>query len=204
MRWIRVTVAAVVTVLASSPGSAAAQEQGWAVSTDISTAWFGAGAEDQAAGISIGPGPGTAFGIGLAHHAGAIRLALRFFRVESGLRLAGEGVTLTADDDGFTLYEVAPEAGIRLFRLGAAGAGIHLAAGPTFDLWQWEGADDRTRIGGRALLGLQSPIAGTWTLGAWLEGAVSGSVFDDDELPPEYERPSMLRGRVGMELRYGW
>lgn len=203
MRRIRVSAAAVVTVLASCPGSTAAQEHGWAVSSDISTAWFGAGAEDQAAGISIGPGSGTAFGIGLTNHAGAIRLGFRFFRMESGLRLAGEGVTLTADDDGFTLYEVAPEAGVRLLRLGAAGAGIHLVAGPTFDLWQWEGADDRTRIGGRALLGLQSPIAGTWTLGAWLEGAVSGSVFDDDELPSEYERPSMVRGRVGVELRYG-
>jgi hypothetical protein len=195
---------AVFAMLVSSPASGAAQEHDWAVSADISTVWFGAGAEDPAAGLSIGPGPGTAFGIGASRNAGAARIGLRVLRVQAGFRLTGEGISLTADDDGFTLYELAPEVGIRLIRLGTAGSELRLAAGPNFGFWQWEGADDRTRIGGRARLGLEVPIAGRWTGGAWLEGAVSGSVFDADELPAEYERQSLLRGRAGVEVRYGW
>jgi hypothetical protein len=195
---------AVLAVLASTPAPAAAQERGWNLSVEVSTVWFGAGAESPSEGLSAGPGPGTALGITASRNAGAVRIGLRLFRVESGLRLAGGGVSLTADDAGFTLYELAPEVGLRLLRLGTAGAGIRLAGGPTLDLWSWEGADDRTRIGGRALLGLESPITADWTLAAWLEGAVSGSVFDDGDLPPGYERRSLLRGRVGLEVRYGF
>ena len=204
MRRNGVSAAVALLVLASSPVSGASQEGKWAISADIGTAWFGAGAEDPAAGLSIGPGSGTTFGIGIVRDAGAVRIGLRFLRLESGLRLTGEGLSLTADEDGFTLYELAPEVGIRLIRLGTAGAGLRLAAGPTFDLWQWEGADDRTRVGGRALLALEAPIAGRWTGSAWLEGAVSSSVFDADELPAEYDRQSLRRGRAGVELRYGW
>ncbi len=195
---------AVVAVLASSSAPAAAQERGWGLSPDVSTVWFGAGAESPSDGLSVGPGPGTALGIAASRNTGAVRIGLRLFRVEGGLRLAGGGVSLTADDAGFTLYELAPEVGFRLLRLGTAGAGIRLAGGPTLDLWNWEGAGDRTRIGGRALLGLESPITPDWTVAAWLEGAMSGSVFDAGELPSEYEQRSLLRGRVGVELGYGW
>jgi hypothetical protein len=194
----------VLAVLASTPAPAATQERGWNLSAEVSTVWFGAGAENPSEGLSAGPGPGTALGIAASRKAGAVRIGLRLFRVESGLRLAGGGVSLTADAAGFTLYELAPEVGLRLLRLGTAGAGIRLAGGPTLDLWSWEGADDRTRIGGRALLGLESPITADWTAAAWLEGAVSGSVFDDGDLPPEYERRSLLRGRVGLEVGYGF
>lgn len=204
MRWTGPAPLAVLAVLASSPAPAAAQERGWGLSPDVSTVWFGAGAESPSEGLSAGPGPGTALGIAASRKAGAVRIGLRLLRVESGLRLAGGGVSLTADDAGFTLYELAPEVGFRLLRLGTAGAGIRLAGGPTLDLWNWEGAEDRTRFGGRALLGLESPITADWTVAAWLEGAVSGSVFDEGDLPPEYERRSLLRGRAGVELRYGW
>jgi len=198
------SAAVLVAVLGSTPAAGSTQNGAWAISADVSTVWFGGGAEDPAADITIGPGPATAFGLGVTRVAGSVRLGVRLLRLESGLRLSGEGVTLTAENSGFTLYELAPEVSFRLVQLGSAGSNLRLAGGPTFDLWQLAGVDDRTRAGGRALVALEIPVAGGWIGATWLEGAVSGSVFDANELPSEYERRSLLRGSVGVELRYGW
>jgi hypothetical protein len=121
----------------------------------------------------------------------------------SDLTIADGEVTITTSDLRFTLYELAPELGTRLIRLSRY-ADIRLAAGPVIDFWRVTGSDSRVRVGGRAALTLESPVADGVSGVVRAEGAVTGSMFDEGELPPEFNQRRTHRFLISLGLRYRW
>jgi hypothetical protein len=190
------------TIWAASTLSA--QEPGWQLTGGASHAWFGGGATDTTgSGLSFGPTPSVAWSLGADHPVGRVRLGLQLSCYSASLQISGAGVRIVSEETRLGLVQLAALVSVPLLRIGRAGAGLTLAAGPTVDLWSITDTDGRTRGGAIAALLLGAPIAPRWTLLAAAAGTLSGSPFNASELPVEFEPSTLLGGRVGLGVRYG-
>jgi len=198
------TLLVVIMTVAADVSALDAQEPGWRLTAGASHAWFGGGATDTTgAGLSFGPTPSVSWSLGADHPVGGVRLGLQLSYFSASLQISGAGVRLVSEDTHLREVQLAALVSVPLLRVGASGAGLTLAAGPTVDFWSITDADNRTRGGAIAALLFGAPIAPHWTLLATAAGTVSGSPFDAAELPVEFEPTTLLGGRVGLGVRYG-
>jgi len=182
----------------------AAQEPGWRLTGGAAHAWFGGGATDTTgANLSFGSTPAVAWGLGADHAVGRVRLGVQLSYLSGSLRISGSGVSIVAEDTHLREWQLAALVGVPLLHVGAAGAGLSVAAGPTIDFWSITDTDSRTRAGAMAALVFGAPIAPGWSLLATAAGTISGSPFNADELPVEFEPSTLLGGRIGLGVRYG-
>jgi len=181
-----------------------AQSAGWRVSAGAGQSWFGGGASDTTgAGLSFRPTPSVAWGLGVDHAMGKVRVGVGFTTLTADLQLSGSGVQIVSEETRLRQYELALLVNVPLLRVGGLGAAFSLAAGPTLDVWTVTDMDSRTRAGALAALLFAAPISPGWTLLASAAGALSGSPFNASELPAEFEPSTLLSGRIGLGLRYG-
>lgn len=196
-----------VLVLAGTAGvvpALVAQQPGWRLSGGASHAWFGGGATDTTgSGLSFGPTPSVAWSLGADHPVGRVRVGLQLSYFSASLQIAGAGVRIVSEDTRFGQVQLAAVVSVALLGVGASGAGLSLAVGPTVDFWTITDADSRTRGGALAALLFGAPIAPHWTLLAAAAGTLAGSPFNAGELPVEFEPSGLLGGRVGLGVRYG-
>lgn len=129
-----------------------------------------------------------AFGIGVLHSSGGIGVERKTIAVE--------------EKDAVKLDEILPEASLRVAKPGPGGA-LLLHLGPVIDRWSPVDVPRRTRVGARAAVSLDLPIAGRWT-GTFEAGvALSSSMFLNDEVPEGYALRAMWRRALsaGIQLR---
>ncbi len=193
---MRTLVASVVMLgLVVEPRAVAAQ---WGVSAEIGAAWF-SGTSRDSSGATVGPYRPTTFGVRLDRDLGAVRVALDVLYAAPAL--AGENGDVAFVQDGvLSLWEIVPEIGLRLGRFGA-GVEARVEAGPAVDLWEFNG-ERRHRVGARADLALDWPLARSLSGALRLTGAWSGSMVDPEDVPAGVERVSTRRVGVGLGLRY--
>ncbi len=192
------------TVLCLSTAALPRLAAQWSIATEVGVARF-AGASTHTSGspdsFSLRPFRPTTFGIEVGREAGRVRIGVGLLYAKPGLAVEG-GSLAAVDYDGMELLELAPDISLRIARVGSGGA-LRLAAGPAFDFWTLTGFANRTRVGGRAT------AAWEWPVTAHLSGSVragvtlTGSVFNDRELPGDVDRRSTWRRSVALGLRYG-
>src|SRR3989449_10308617 len=134
-----------------APGVAAQ----WSVSAELGVARFG-GTSRDGAGATVGPYRPTTFELRLERGAGRARVAVGVLHANTGLVAEGQGVAVVQYGIG-SLWEIAPEVSLGVARFGA-GLEARVAAGPAFDLWDFDG-EHRNRAGGRATAVVEWPLA---------------------------------------------
>ena len=202
-RWGALTALMLAGLVGVAP-SLGAQEAGWRLTGGASHAWFGGGATDSTgSGLSFGPTPSVEWSLGADHPVGQVRVGLQLSYLSASLQISGAGVRIVSEDTHFSQIQLAALVSVPLLRVGGSGAGLTLAAGPTVDFWSITDTDSRTRGGAIAALLFGAPIAPRWTLLIAAAGTLSGSPFNTNELPLEFEPSPLLGGRVGLGVRYG-
>jgi len=185
------------------PVPAAAQQEAWSLSAEVGWTGISGASRDPATGAVFRPANGPLLGLAAQWRTGQLRLGLLLRTARSNLSIADSEITITTDDLAFRLYQIAPELDLRLIRVSRH-ATITLAAGPVIDLWRVTESKSRTRIGGRAALTFESLVAEGVSGVVRAEGAVTGSMFDEGELPPEFDRRRTLRRVVTVGIKYSW
>jgi hypothetical protein len=203
VRW----TSAAALLLAGTTGPVTvlrAQEAGWRLTGGASHAWFGGGVADTTgAGLTFGPSPSVAWSLGADHPLGRVRAGLAFSYLATSLQVSGSGVRIVSEDTRLRQHQLAALVSITLLRVGVAGAGFGLSAGPLVDIWTVAGADSRTRAGALAAVSFAAPIAPGWSLLASAAGSLSGSPFSAGELPVEFTPSTLLGGQIEIAVRYG-
>lgn len=156
---------------------------------------------------SVGITP-EASGHPAAMHTGGIRVdrSGKKIRFSLALQIAKTGVEFENEDaaaqakDVLDLLEISPEVSLVIFQPREAAVRLH--AGVVIDRWSPEGDDARTSIGGLGALSVELPFSSRVGVQVRWEGALSESVFDEDDLPPEFEKESGLRQRWVVGVRY--
>lgn len=190
-------LAVTLLLLGLAPGAAPAAAQ-WSLSAEIGVAGF-SGTSRDSSGASVGPFRPTTFAIQVDREAGPARLALMVLYAEPGL--AGrQGDELFVQYGVISLWEIAPTLSVRVARFGAGGA-AWVEAGPALDLWQFD-SEQRPRVGARAGIALEWPLARSLSGSLRAGGVVSGSMVDSTDVPSNVERVATRRFGVGLGLRY--
>jgi hypothetical protein len=131
----------------------------------------------------------------------------RNVRFSVGVMIASTGVELENDDAAaeaknvLGLLSIAPEISLLVFRPRQASIRFH--GGLVFDRWSPEGDDARTSLGGLGAVSVEVPLSARIGMRLRWEGALTGSVFDEDDLPTDFERKTGIRQRWVVGARYG-
>jgi hypothetical protein len=119
-----------------------------------------------------------------------------------GVGLGIEGPDFSAVAKGtFDWIEIAPEIGFKIASLRRNS--LHLFGGPVADIWHPRDTPSRTRLGGRAGLELGIPVGTRISALVRASAAMTGSVFESDEVVSGYERRTMPRATLGLGVRVG-
>ena len=192
------TLAATLVVVAVAAGPWCRLQGQWAIAADIGVARFGGTSRDSA-GATVGPYRPTTFGLRLERALGRARVAVGVLHAETGLVAEGQGVAVVQYAIG-SLWEIAPEISLGVARFGT-GVEARVEAGPAVDLWNFDG-EQRNRVGGRAAVVLEWPLARALMGSLRVSGVLSGSVFDAADTPSGVERRATRRFGVAVGLRY--
>jgi len=189
----------VVAALIALPLEAA--EGQWTLGLELGTARFGGSARDTAntgAPAQWRPGDATTIGLRLEQRVGRLAVGLKGSYGKPGLSGAGQGLTITDRTSG-ELIEVATLVAFQVGGIGPSGA-VRVEVGPALHLWKF-GDDFRSRFSALGALGYEWPI-GRFSGAVRLEGMISGSWFDEGDLPSEYQLRPTWRYGVTLGLRY--
>lgn len=193
---MRTLVAALVTLgLAVGPRAVAAQ---WGVSAEIGVARF-SGTSRDSSGATVGPYRPTTFGVRFDRRTGRVGLALDVLYAAPGLAGA-QGDLVFLQYGVLSLWEIAPQVGLRLARFGT-GVEARVEAGPAIDLWEFNG-EQRHRVGARGGVALEWPLARSLTGALRVSGAWSASMVNAEDVPADVERVGTRRFSVGVGVRY--
>ncbi|HEX5386750.1 MAG TPA: hypothetical protein VFW66_08635 [Gemmatimonadales bacterium] len=189
-------------LLAGATGSLAAQEHRWGISTDFGITRFWGAARDVSTsdGAVSHPYRPTTFALRLDRSFGRVVAAFGVQYAQSGLAVEASDLSVVGKG-AFKWVQLAPEAAYRLTMLG--GNSLYVFGGPVLDIWNPGNGEGRTRAGGRAGLELRVPFGRSIAGLVRAAGAVTGSVFEDGELPAGFESTTMSRAGVSLGFRVG-
>lgn len=197
-----VTLAGALTVL---PATLRGQSPAWRISGTVSQVWFGSTVQDTVLDDFNGRPTATAgWGLAADHALGRVRAGIGLTYTSSYLEGYGPEVSLIDRDSRMRQVEVAALLTVPIARIGDAGAEFLLMAGPTLGFWSVTGEDDRTTFGGLAALQLAAPLGTGWRLLVSAGGSLSGSPIAEESVPSDFETTTLLAGRVGVGLQYGF
>jgi len=199
---VRSMLALAIALTALTPSTGSAQTAwGLGVEVGIVRFWGASGPLAGSNDFSLRPYRPTHVGIRLDRAIGAIRVGLnaRYARSAIGGEFEGGATIFT---NGFTLFELAPEAAVPLVRLGS-GAALRAFAGPVVHFWIPPDDPGRTRLGARGGLELEAPLGARVSAVTRLHGGVAASALDEADVPPGYEVRSMPSAGVSVGVRVG-
>ena len=193
----------IIGMLFACLAPASAQERAWSLSAEAGWSRTAGTSHDPETGAAFRPATTLVMGFAVHRRSGAFELGMVLRTARSNLTIADREVTITSQDLRFRLYQLAPELGTRLTRVSRY-ADLRVGVGPVIDLWHVTGAEDRVRVGARAALALESMVTDGVSGVVRAEGAVTGSVFNEGELPPEFDRRRTVRVLIALGVRYRW
>ncbi len=174
----------------------------WSVALELATSAYRGATHDTTSShvASEGrPGGGTAVSLKLGRNWRRSGAALRLSYSNPGFAVAGHSVTLTDKTTG-RLFEVSMLLNTRVGGIGPSGA-VRAELGPALHLWNFNG-EIRARFGTLGAIAYEWPVTNRLLGSVRLEGMLSPSWFNADDVPPEFERRATWRYGVGLGLSY--
>ncbi len=174
----------------------------WSVALELATSAYRGATHDTTSShvASEGrPGGGTAVSLKLGRNWRRAGAALRLSYSNPGFAVAGHSVTLTDKTTG-RLFEVSMLLNTRVGGIGPSGA-VRAELGPALHLWNFNG-EIRARFGTLGAIAYEWPVTNRLLGSVRLEGMLSPSWFNADDVPPEFERRATWRYGVGLGLSY--
>lgn len=187
------------------PAQGGAQQHRWTIGVDVGRAHTGGTSRDTASGDNraFRSSSSTVWSVRASRQVGGLALGLVGSYGTAGFALEGPDFLVVDRTVRFTFYQLAPVIEIPLTGLGTDGR-LVLTGGPVVALWRLTDQPNRTRLGGR--LGLSLPVWFGQALAGVvrLDGVVTGSVFEEGELPVEFIRPATWRVQVSLGVLAGF
>jgi hypothetical protein len=176
-------------------------QQHWGIAVELGKASFnGHGSATATSPETTGhPSPTTIWGLRVSRTGPKVEFSL-------GVLFANTGVLFESEDAAvesrglLELLEVSPQVSFVLLRPREVALRIHLGA--VLDHWSPEGANTRTLFGGLGALSLDLPFSSRFGAGLRWETVLTGSVFEENELPPEFSLKSGWSERWVLGVRY--
>ncbi|MEO8199840.1 MAG: hypothetical protein ABI679_04890 [Gemmatimonadota bacterium] len=172
----------------------------WGITGEVGAAQFSGHAHSVSGLETTGhPAAASTWGIRLDHGTGRARLSV-------GLLYSTTGVEFESDDlvagvkNLLTLLEISPELSWQALHAGACSVRFH--GGMVIDRWSPDGDPARTALGGLAALSLEAPLSHRANIAVRWEATLTQSVFDDNDLPADFERKQGFRRRLGIGIRF--
>lgn len=188
-----------IAILLVGVATARALAGQWSVAPEVGLVAF-AGTSRDSAGVRIGPTRSTVIGLRFGRETARGGVSLRILTGSTGFG-ATDGDLTVIQEHQLRLLEVAGVVSWRLRRIGVA-SGLGLELGPVLDVWMPQGATSHSRIGGEAALSWAFAVTPRLDAALRLEGAVTGSMLDSNDLPASAERKATWRRGVGLALRW--
>lgn len=186
------------------PSRAGGQTKPWGIGFDAGLTRFWGASEPVPPNVTPGARPyrPTTFAIRADRVLGRSRVGLTVSYAGSGLGVESQDLAIIAKG-GLTWVQLAPELAYRLATLGPV-TELRLFGGPVADLWNVDGDDTRTRIGGRAGLELLVPLGGPLAATMRAHGGLSGSLFREADVPSGYRTKMMPNAGFALGFRFGF
>jgi hypothetical protein len=176
-------------------------QQGWGLSFELGRAGF----HGHARSVDIMPETS-------GHPSAARTYAIRIDRtgrrtsVSVAALIATTGVEFESEDASaevrnlLELIEISPEIAVQVFHPREVAVRIHV--GVVLDRWRPEGENSRTALGALGAASLEVPLSSRVGVTIRWQANVTGSVFDEDDLPPGFERKNGWSERWVVGARY--
>ena len=161
-----------------------AAQQHWGIAVEMGKASFNghATATTISPETTVHPSPATTWGLRVSRTGAKVGFSLGMLYANTGLQFEDDEVA--AETRGILQWlEVSPQVSFLLLRPREAGFRLHLGA--VLDHWSPEGGSSRTVLGGLGGLSLDVPFSSRFSAEARWEMVLTGSVFEEGELPPE-------------------
>lgn len=177
-------------------------QRNWGVALELGSASFGGHARSTGISPETSGHPSSTGTWGFRIDRSGPRVG-----VSVGVLVASTGVEFVNDEASVEarnlvgLLEIAPEVSFLLLKPREAAVRVH--AGAVLDHWSPDGAETRTSLGGLGALSMDVPFTTRISVQARWQITVTGSVFDEDDLPPEFTRRSGWSNRFVAGVRFG-
>ena len=180
----------------TAPATVAGQ---WSLTPEVGLTAFSGSSRDSG-GVRIGPTRATVLGLRFGREALGSGIGLRILTGSTGFG-ATDGDLSVIQEHQLRLVEVAGFVSWHVAQIGTASR-LGLEAGPVLDVWMPEGASSRSRFGAVAALSWAFPVSPRLDAALRLEGTLTGSLFDQADLPPSAERRATWRRGAAFALRW--
>jgi hypothetical protein len=177
-------------------------QQQWGVAVEFGRASFnGHGSSTTTSPETTGhPSPTTTWGLRVSRTGPRVGFSLGVLGTNTGVQFESEEAAV--ESRGLLeLLEVSPQVSFVLLRPREAALRIHLGA--VLDHWSPEGGTTRTSFGGLGGFSLDVPFSSRFSAEVRWEIVLTESVFEEDELPPEFSLKSGWSERWVLGVRYG-
>jgi len=180
----------------AAPATLAGQ---WSLTPEVGLTAFSGSSRDSG-GVRIGPTRATVLGLRFSRETLGSGIGLRILTGSTGFG-ATDGDLSVIQEHQLRLVEVAGFVSWHVAQIGTASR-LGLEAGPVLDVWMPEGASSRSRFGAVAALSWAFPVSPRLDAALRLEGTLTGSLFDQADLPPSAERRATWRRGAAFALRW--
>ena len=174
----------------------------WRVGVEVATTRYQGSARDTSNGSGppiFRPGNPTTIGVRVERVVGRLGAVVRASYGKPGLAV-GSGDLIVWDRSSGELIEAATLVAFRVGGIGPSGE-VRAELGPALHLWKF-GDDMRSRVSALGAVAYEWPVAGRFSGAIRMEATISGSWFEEGDLPPEYELRPTWRYGVTLGLRY--
>lgn len=180
----------------TAPATLAAQ---WSLTPEVGLTAFSGSARDSG-GLRVGPTRATVIGLRFGRESRASGIGLRILTGSTGFG-ATDGDLTVIQEHQLRLVEVAGFFYWHVAQIGTASR-LGFEAGPVLDVWMPQGASSRSRFGAVAALSWAFPVSPRLDAALRLEGTLTGSLFDQSDLPASAQRRATWRRGAGFALRW--
>lgn len=180
----------------TAPATVAGQ---WSLTPEVGLTAFSGSARDSN-GLRVGPTRATVIGLRFGRETRSSGIGLRILTGSSGFG-ATDGDLSVIQEHQLRLVEIAGFLSWHVAQIGTASR-LGVEAGPVLDIWMPEGASSRSRFGAVAAVSWAFPVSPRFDAALRLEGTLTGSLFDQADLPSSAQRRATWRRGAGFALRW--
>jgi hypothetical protein len=177
-------------------------QQRWGIALELGKAIFNGHASSTATSPETTghPSPATTWGLRVSRNGPKVGFSLGLLVANTGVQFESEEAAVETRSL-LELLEVSPQVSFVLLRPREAALRVHLGA--VLDHWSPEGGTTRTSLGGLGGLSLDVPFSSRFSAEVRWESILTESIFEEAELPPEFNLKSGWSERWILAVRYG-